>query len=364
MIRSRDRTTRLSLAVIAIILVGVVLYYTKAVAVLVALSAFLAILIQPAVNWLERHIPKWLALMVVFLGIGLLLTGIGLAFVTQARAVAAKAPEYSARFEEMLQGALEFASSLGIELTWNEVGTTEAITNAIGYVTSGIQSFLGFGAQTLVVLIMVIFMLLEANVFRLKIAVAFKADQRDKVTDSLDSATRKIQRYVVTKTLVSMMTGLITGLVTYAIGLDFPFIWGAIAFQLNFIPYLGSLIAVVPPTLIAFVQFPDPAIGAFTFFILGTVQFTIGNIIEPRIMGRNLALSPLVVFISMTFWGWFWGLTGIILSVPLTAVIKIVCEHIESLRPIAIMMGDHKDAQDAMKREKKPAKAAKAAPEG
>lgn len=327
------------LGVIALVAVGFALYVTRPVIVLVAVAMFLSILLAPVARMLNRVMPTALGLVVIFTGIGGVLTGLGVAVFVEFRDVGAKLPHYADRFEEMAQIGLDLAAQLGLDLTWDDIGTKDAIAEAFGFVTSGLESIFGVLFQLLLVLIMVTFMLLEAPTMKAKISKAFDAERRDKVIASLDSMTRKIQRYVVTKTVVSLITGLLTALITAAFGLDFPFVWGLIAFQLNFIPNLGSIIAVFPPTMVALLQFEQPTIAVVIFFTLGSLQFTIGNLIEPRIMGRTLELSPTIVFISMLFWGFFWGFWGVVLAVPLTAVAKIVCEHVNSLRPIAVLLG-------------------------
>jgi predicted PurR-regulated permease PerM len=337
------RTRLVFLAVIALIAIGFALYFTRPVAVLFAVAAFLAVLLQPVVRWLDRYLPGWLSLAVTCLGIAVALTGVGLALFVQVRSILEKTPEYAARFQTMLQGALDWVRSLGFEITWQDIGTSDAVTSALGYATEGLQSIFSVATQALLVLIMVIFMLIEGHAFRDKMARIFEPTGGARVDASLSSATRKIQRYVVTKTLVSLVTGVITSLVTAALGVDFAFVWGAIAFQLNFIPYLGSIVAVFPPALVALVQFDTPEVAVITLLSLGAIQFTIGSIIEPGILGRSLALSPLMVFMSMMFWGFFWGLLGVVLSVPLTAVIKIICDHVDTLKPIAVFLGDGSD---------------------
>lgn len=347
MVTERRRSERMMLAIIALILVGFVLYVTRSVAVLVAIAAFLAILLYPAMVLLQRFLPRWLALVVVFAGIALLLTGVGLAFFAQGKSVADKAPEYAQRFNDLIQGLLVFArDDLGIQVAPSDLGTGDALSGAISFVASGLGSVMSMAAQGLLVLIMVLFMLIEAPMFKRKIGHLLDAESGERVSASMGTATSKVQRYLITKTLVSLTTGVLTYVICVIIGVDFPFVWGALAFQLNFIPYVGSIIAVIPPTLVGFLQTGDYTMGLAILLTLGSLQFSIGNLIEPRIMGRTLALSPLVVFISMLFWGFFWGAIGVILSVPLTAIIQIVCLHSENLRPVALLLGDGRDIDE------------------
>jgi predicted PurR-regulated permease PerM len=126
------------------------------------------------------------------------------------------------------------------------------------------------------------------------------------------------------------------------IGVDFAVTWGALAFFLNFIPTVGSMIASIPPILVALVQFDTFWPAVVTALALLTIQMVIGNGITPKVMGDQLNLSPVVVLISLVFWGWLWGIVGALLSTPIASAIKIVCENIDALKPISILMGSGK----------------------
>ena len=144
---------------------------------------------------------------------------------------------------------------------------------------------------------------------------------------------------MVTKTLISAITGVLTGLVCLMLGIDFAFFWGALAFLLNFVPNVGSIIAVIPPALIALLQFGDPGRALATAGGLTAMQMVMGNVVEPKLLSQSMSVSALVVFVSMLFWGWLWGLVGVVLSVPLTVAIKIVCAHVDALKPVAVLLG-------------------------
>ena len=138
-------------------------------------------------------------------------------------------------------------------------------------------------------------------------------------------------------TLTSLVTGILVGLWTAVIGLDFAVVWGLLAFLLNYIPNIGSIVAAIPAVLLGLIQ------GGVGYALLVAVGFVvvnvvIGNFIDPYLMGRTLGLSTLVVFLSLVFWGWMWGIPGMLLSVPLTAAIKIAFEQIDATRPFAVMM--------------------------
>ncbi len=357
----REAPSSTLLGIIALILFGAVLHFAQDVLVLVVFALFLATLLQPLVTWLNRSLPNWASLSLALMVIGAFLVGVTFLLYVQAESVADKSPQYSERIERAIEGGARWLEELGIDIGTEGLTTEEAVTQLMkrmdigatvnqvfNVVASGIGSVLGFGGQLLLVLIMTMFMLIEAPTLKRKLAVAFEAERREKVTRSMDSMTRQIQRYVTTKTVVSLVTGALTGVITHTLGVDFPVIWGLLAFQLNFVPHLGSIIAVFPPTLMALVQLDDISIAVATFLTLGSLQFTIGNIIEPRIMGRSLELSPLVVFISMVFWAWFWGVAGIVVAVPLTAAIRIICSHVDGLRPVALLLGNPREFKEPL----------------
>ena len=139
------------------------------------------------------------------------------------------------------------------------------------------------------------------------------------------------------------------GLFTWALGIDFPALWTLLTFILYFIPNFGTLIATVPPILLALVQFESPTTAIVCLIGLVVIFNLLGNVLEPRFLGRTLSLSPLVVFISLLFWGWYFGMVGVILSVPLTVAIGIICDHIDSLRPMAALLADRPRPVEAPK---------------
>jgi AI-2 transport protein TqsA len=144
--------------------------------------------------------------------------------------------------------------------------------------------------------------------------------------------------------VTSMTTGLLVGLWTLAVGLDFPLFWGLTAFLLNYVPTVGSLVAAVPAVALGLVQLgPGGALLVALGYIV--INVTIGNLIEPQVMGRGLGLSPLVVLLSLLFWGWVWGPLGMLLSLPLTMVLKIMVENVPQLAWLAVLMGPAHDAR-------------------
>ncbi|HDL18350.1 MAG TPA: AI-2E family transporter [Bacteroidetes bacterium] len=142
----------------------------------------------------------------------------------------------------------------------------------------------------------------------------------------------------MTKTLISLATGLIATIILIVFGVDFAVVWGMLTFLLNYIPNIGSIIATAPPILVAFLQFDSFLRPLWITVLLLLVQMAMGNIIEPKFMGKSLDLSPLVVILFLIFWGFLWGIVGMILAVPIAATIKIVTANFPALRPVSVLM--------------------------
>lgn len=337
---SSDRLTHVLLGTIALILVGSMLQATQNVVIPIILAVGLAVIVQPLVERLRRHMPLGLALGVTILLMGGFIVGAGSLFALSISGITAKVPEYTLRFQNMFQGVLDLAGGYGVEVSWDQVGTEESVGWALSLFSSAFGSVLNIVGQVFLILLMMVFLVLEASVFRQKIDVAFADSTRFRISRSLHAIASKLQQYVVTKTLISLLTGFCTAFVTWIVGVDFPIFWGGIAFMLNYIPNVGSIIAVIPPVLIALLQFDSLVEPIVVLALLTTVQMTIGNILEPRMLGRSLQLSAFVVLLSMIAWGWLWGIVGVVISVPLTVAIKITCENIEALRPIAVLLSD------------------------
>jgi AI-2 transport protein TqsA len=156
-----------------------------------------------------------------------------------------------------------------------------------------------------------------------------KTDE-DLLQKTFREITGQVQRYVLTKFLTSVLSGVAVGIVLWIFGVDFLLVWATFAFLLNFIPVVGSIVAVLLPTLMALVQFESVPYALIIAAIIVVLQNIIGNLIEPKIFGDKLGLNPLVILLSLLLWGYVWGIVGILLSVPLTAIIKIIISRSDS----------------------------------
>lgn len=186
------------------------------------------------------------------------------------------------------------------------------------------------------VVLMMIFMLIEANGFSTKLRRALGNENAD--LQDVSRAASAVYDYVASKTVISLITGVTVTILNLALGVDFPFLWGLVAFLFNFVPNIGSVIAAIPAILIAFLD-QGTLIGFISVVGYTAINTMIGSVIEPRVYGHRLGLSPLFVFLSLVFWGWVWGPLGMLMSVPLTVIIKILLEHTEQFKGISLILG-------------------------
>jgi predicted PurR-regulated permease PerM len=329
---------------------GLFLLYTSAFIIVVAgmraaasllipflLSMVIAIIsAQPLFFLRQKRVPTILALLIVVIGV----IGIGMVIAviigTSIDDFSRSVPLYQERLREKTILVLEWLDRLGIDVPKERL--LEAFNpGAAMRMTASVLS--GFGkvlTNAFFILLTVIFILLEASGFQDKLHVAL-ADP-GKSFNYLEKTIHNVQRYMAIKTWVSLATGIIIAVWLTILGVDYPLLWGMLAFLLNYVPSIGSIIAAVPAILLAVIQ-----LGTGSALLTGlgyvVVNVVIGSVIEPRIMGRGLGLSTLVVFLSLVFWGWVFGPVGMLLSVPLTMAVKIALDSNEDTRWIAILLG-------------------------
>lgn len=206
-------------------------------------------------------------------------------------------------------------------------------------------SFVGKFALTLLILL---FIYLSYGNYPRLIKQAFGKDSRrlGDIFELIRNINRQITHYFLVKTLISLGTGVLTGVACAILGIKFAALWGFLAFLLNYIPYIGSLVAIILPIILSVLQFPHSYKPFVTGGVLFGIQLFMGNYLDPEMMGNRFNLSPIVIIFSLFFWGYVWGIVGAFLAVPITAIIKIFMQNIEPLRPIAVLMSKKADGQD------------------
>ncbi|WP_429885813.1 AI-2E family transporter [Geoalkalibacter halelectricus] len=302
------------------------------------LAIFIAIICAPAVFWLTRRgLPPFAAVLTVILGIFGIELLLGAFVGTSIDTFVDNLPTYQERLKEETTALLALLARFGIDLPRQQFLDFIDPGAAMRLVASMLTGFGGILTNMFLILITVIFMLLEAASFPAKLRAAFS--NTDAPSGHLTRVAQSIKRYLAMKTLVSLGTGVTVTIWVALLGVDFPILWGLLAFLLNYVPNIGSIIAALPAVLLAFIQFGGlRALIVAAGYILINIVF--GNLIEPKVMGRGLGLSTLVVFLSLVFWGWILGPVGMLLSVPLTMTVKIALESGPDTRWIAVLLGE------------------------
>jgi len=333
-----DRFFKAALAIVLLFVAGFVLKLARPVLLPFTLAVFLSYIVDPALTFLTRcrcprpgAVAVVLAMMFVFLYLaGVLVYSSGKAFVTEL-------PKYQERFADLARliesGLGPFridvpAALKGLDV--NRVGT--AVLKAIG-------PFFSLLGKLLLVFLFLVFIVAGRGRAEKKFPKAVGDGNAGRVRGLLERINAQVRKYLVIKTGISLANGLMVYAVLSIFGVDFAALFGLIAFLLNFIPSIGSLMAAILRVGFAFFQFGTFWTPFWIFAITVGLDTILGDFIEPRVMGKGLGLSPLLVFFSLIFWGWLWGIPGMILSVPLTAVIKIVCQNVPPLKPVAVLMG-------------------------
>lgn len=333
----------LLMAAVVVVLAGM-----KAASVIVVpilLGLFISIICQPLISWFHRlGLPKFLAVVPV-VGIMCIAVILLASLVTQSvNEFIQRIPEYRMRSAEQFQWLAGHAESVNISLNWELLQAQfdpGRLMNLTVNMLSGVGTFM---TNFVLVLLTVVFMLGETRIVPTKLRLISKSP--DRTAKNVTAILHAVNKYLALKTLISVATGAILGFGLYLMGIDHYLLWGVLAFLLNYIPNIGSIIAAIPPILMALIQISPLMAGLVLAFYLA-INMIIGNLLEPRIMGRELGLSTLVVFVSLLFWGWILGPVGMLLSVPLTMVIKIALNENERTRWMAILLGGDEILKEA-----------------
>ena len=301
------------------------------------LSVFIAVISAPPLLWLEEHrFPRPVAMLIVIVGIIAVVFGLTAVAGPSIGAFTRDIPSYQARLDARMDALLTWLGSQGVSLTRERLLEFANPGHVIGLAGDLFNSLGGLLANAFLIFLAVVFILFEASSLPEKLE-RISGDAEPSL-DRFRHFTGTLRRYLAIKSLASLGTGLAVMLWLWILGVDYPVLWGMLAFLLNFVPNIGSIIAAVPAVLLAAVQLGAGAAGAAAAGYL-VINVLVGSIIEPRFIGRGVGLSTLVVFLSLVFWGWVLGPVGMFLSVPLTMTAKIALESRADTRWIAMLLG-------------------------
>ncbi len=327
------------LVIIVIFLTGVVLKLAKPVLFPFFLAVFLSFLLFPVLGFLTRlKIPKSVSVVVIVILTFLIIYLLGVLFYTSGKAFASEFPKYGQKISSILT---DIQQRIRISFPeWEPVNWVEQlnINRMGGFFVSSLGTFFAFMSNLFLIFIFLVFILASRGNLKRKIENSFSSKRSSQISDVMYKIDIQIQKYLSIKTVISFSTGVMATIVLLLFGVDFAIVFGFFTFILNYIPNIGSIIATALPVAIAVFQFETLWPAFWILIILGSIQMTLGNFVEPRVMGHGLGLSTLVVLFFLFFWGWLWGLGGMILAVPTAAVIKIVCQNIPGLNFVAQLM--------------------------
>ena len=359
------------------------------------IAAFLAVICAPALHWLQKKgVPSWLAILLVALAVSMVVFFVVSIMTGSINGFISKVPNYQqnlqTRQEQLSEWVVQIQRNFGVgnkeeaadaetvedkdpDMTETpdaplsedtvEEGTADDEKNNQGfsiselilerldssavlrYLQHALLSLTGVFGNVFLVLLTVLFMLLESSGFPSKLRALSSRTENLNILEQAEKIRESIVHYVSLKTLLSLLTSVLVGVWVWYLGIDFPMLWAMLAFFLNFIPNIGSILAAVPPMLLALVQYQFNMM-LITGFGYVVINVGIGNMIEPRVMGKGLGLSTLVVFLSLVFWGWVLGPVGMLFAVPLTMIVKIIMESFEETRWIAILVGTNPEVAE------------------
>ena len=328
-----------SSGLILIFLAGLILRLAKPVFFPFFLAIFFYFILSPVLEFLVRlRIPRTLAVFLIIVITFFVLYLLGMLFYASGKGFAASFPEYGQKLNAILRSIVEKLKVANI--SWDPLAWTKSldINKLASLFLSSLDRFFSFFSTLILIFVFLIFMLAGRGKLKLKVEKSFSPDKAAKINSVLEKIDRQIQKYLAIKTAISLMSGLLTMIVLFLFQVDFAVVFGFLTFLLNYIPSLGSILAVGFAVLIAAFQFGSFWPALWILLILVSIDLLMANFIEPKLVGHGLGLSPLVVLFALFFWGWLWGIPGMILAVPLMAVIKIICSNISSLQFVAEIM--------------------------
>lgn len=332
-----------AIIVIAIILVATLLKIASSVTLPLFISLFLFLLFNPFLNRLEKlKVPRWLGVVIAMLLLLVIFLIAGWFFFFTVDRLIKRLPLYIRRFtviDAWLADLLNLETGTGF-LTYINFDWAGFIISSLSSVSGKAIDLVKSGS---LIYIFVLFLLMERQSLIPKLKIAAPGGKGMRIAVMFERVNRQISKYLLLKALISAATGLFFYLASLATGLDFAIMWGVLAFILNFIPSIGSIIITASTIVMALLQFfPNWANIIYVAVLMISIQMVLGNILDPRMQGVQLNLSPFVILVSLSTWGFIWGVAGMFLAVPITSIIQIVCANVQSLKPIAVMIGSGK----------------------
>ncbi|MDD5361943.1 MAG: AI-2E family transporter [Ignavibacteria bacterium] len=330
----------------ALIIVGFVFFILKELQSIILpffVALIIAFLFEPLYEWLKKkRLPSWAAILIVLITI-LIISNIASVFVyTSINSFTSGFPKYVQKIESLGVSATNTLAALGVSdakikesFDLSKYLSGEKVAEMLSTVLSSIA---GIFTNYVLILIYVIFLLTEFGSIQRRILAAFSHEKSRKIAEILNDIFIDLRKYIVGKTLINFVHASLVTIIFLIFGLDFAIVWGLLTFFITYIPNLGAFIATVLPFVTALAQYDNIGTPIVLLVIMGVIAYSVGNLVEPKVLGDKLNLSPLLLIFSLVFWDYMWGVVGMLLSVPIMSMIKIILSKFESTKHISILM--------------------------
>lgn len=330
----------------SIVLLGVIMKLLASVMIPVVIAVLLSCVFYPIVKRLNEKLkmPWVLGSLIMVLAIVILIMILSTIIGTSLTTFLGQYPKYESKFLSLYKMYADtfnfqfYDDKSFFENIWGQLKVREFVQK---FALSFSSDLLSFTKSIGMVLLFIAFLLIEMRFGHEKVDAMFKGKSSRRVMNVTRKIMTETVRFLSIKFFISLATGVLVFLCCLICGVDFAILWAFFAFVMNFIPTFGSIFSVVLTTLFTLLQFyPSMLRTVFIFVSMTTINMVLGNIIEPRVEGKNLGISPFVILVSLTFWGWMWGFIGMIIAVPMMMIVKIICENVSFLQPVAIILGN------------------------
>jgi len=324
----------ISLAAFVIVVAGI--KAASSIVIPFLLSVFIATVSAPAIFWLEKlKLPRILAFLIVLSFVVFILLGFGYILSSSVDSFLSNTPQYTATIKDMVGSMQGVLDKFGVTISKGDLESIFDPSGLLNFAGGFLKSFSAVLSKSFIIFLGVTFMLFETSSLKTKMYLLAKKDESK--DNPFEVFSKKLNNYLAIKTIISLITGVFVTVGLTIIGVDFALLLGVIAFLLNYIPSIGSVIAAIPAVLVALVGL-DMSSVMWVVALYLTVNIVLGNVIEPKYMGKGLGLSVVVIFFSLIFWGWVLGSVGMFLAVPLSMTIKIAFESHPSTKSIAMLL--------------------------
>lgn len=320
------------------------------------IAIIIAFIFEPFFELLKKkRVPSFLAIVIVILFIVIIANVTSIFILTSIGPFTAGIPKYEDKFNSLMQYAADNLKNYGFDaIAFKESMNLKNIiqdSSVQSWITSLFTSIATIFGDFVLILIYVIFILSELGSLKRRVLRAFSEERARNIAKTMGDIFLDVRRYIVGKTVINLLHAILIGIILWLFNVDFYIVWAFLSFLMHYIPTIGSMIATILPFMTALVQFDSFATAILILVILIVLANVVGNIIEPQVLGDKLDLSPILLLLSLIMWGYVWGVMGMILSIPIMSMIKIVLMNFESTRPVAILMSYNQSSITDIKKE-------------